>query len=103
MPQHLIIDNFTNANPTGAILFLYSDVGDDAFVKPKNFVKPADYEGQTVKLTDGSTRPMTEDDVYYNQYQMTKTLVFRNMDKLLICPNTKSHLFYTLDELAVVE
>ena len=103
MPQNVIIDNFTNANINRATVYLYNYVGDACFVKPDNFVQSVDYANQKVTLADGTTRNMTAADVYYNQYQITKSLTFRNMDKLPICPSSSSYLYTTLDAIAKVE
>ena len=104
MPQYLIIDNFKvagdpsivgtgNQTKTGATLYVYPNTDDAAFVKPSDFVQAKDYEGQTVTLADGTTRPMTADDVYYNQYQLTKAIYFKNMSKVPTCPTSTRYMY----------
>ena len=95
MPQYVIIDNFTFEHGTP---YVYWDIGDDCFVKPTDFVQPTDYEGKTI-----NGRPMTRDDVYYNQYQITKSITFRNMDPIPVCSNSTSYLYTTLTPLVKVE
>jgi hypothetical protein len=95
MPQYVIIDNFTFEHGTP---YVYWDIGDYCFVKPTDFVQPTDYEGKTI-----NGRPMTRDDVYYNQYQITKSITFRNMDPIPVCSNSTSYLYNTLTPLVKVE
>jgi hypothetical protein len=95
MPQHIILDNFVFEHGKPNVLF---NVGDACFVKPEDFVQESDYLGKTI-----NGRPMTEDDIYYNQYQITKSLTFKNMDPIPVCSNTGSYLFETLTAIAKVE
>jgi hypothetical protein len=95
MPQHLIIDNFTFDHGTPTI---YWNIGDDCFNKPSDFVQKTDYEGKTI-----NGRPMTADDVYYNQYMITQSITFKNMEPIPVCSNNSSYLYKTLTPKIVVE
>ena len=95
MPQHIILDNFVFEHGKPNVLF---NVGDACFVKPDDFIQETDYAGKTI-----NGRPMTEDDIYYNQYQITKSLTFKNMKPIPVCSNENSYLFETLTAIAKVE
>ena len=95
MPQHMIIDNFTFEHGSPNVFW---NVGDLCFNKPSDFVQKSDYEGKTI-----NGRPMTADDIYYNQYQITKSITFRNMDPIPVCDNQISYLYNTLTPLVKVE
>ena len=101
MPQNVVIDNFSVM--TEATVYLYQSVGDNAFIKPKDFVQDSDWKGKSVLLPDGSTRPMTEDDIYYNQYQITKSVVYKNMLPLPPCEDNSLHLYKHLSSVTRVE
>ena len=102
MPQNIIMDNFVCTNET-VKLCLYKNIGDAAFVKPNNFIQEQDWKGKTIKLLDGTTRPMTEADVYYNQYQITKSVIYRNMEELEPTNDPNSHLYGHLKTVTTVE
>ena len=88
MPQNIVIDNLTLGEGTDATLYLFNDVGDAAFVEPENFVSDAD----------------DLEHLYYNQYQLPKSLVYRNMEKAIpICPKQSSYLNRTLSQLIKME
>ena len=95
MPQDVIIDNFTFEHGTP---YVFWNISDACFVKPSDFVQPTDYEGKTI-----NGRPMTPADVYYNQYQMTKSIVFKNMNPLPVCSDEISYLFTELSKRVTVE
>ena len=92
-PQHVIIDNFNCLVANNNKVQVFRDVADACFVQPNDFISPSDYLNKTVINPDGSTRPMTEKDVYYNQYQLTQSLTFRNMKPLKVCNNESSILY----------
>ena len=102
LPQNIIIDNFKVTNP-GAKIVLYNEIADAAFVKPNNFIQPEDWQGKQIKLTDGTYRPMTEEDVYYNQYQITKSVIYRNMEPLDPCDDTSLYMYSYLKSVTRVE
>ena len=115
MPQNLIIDNFQKNSNSSAALYVYSNVIDEAFVKPDDFDYVRDYtyeymvDGkkysgtQQVLLPDGTYRDMTKDDVYYNEYVMTKSIIFRNMQPIEICSNKGSYMYEELNKRVTVE
>ena len=53
------------------------------------------------KEVDG--RPMTADDIYYNQYQITKSIVFKNMEPFAVCTKPDSYLYEELTKVVVVD
>ena len=117
MPQHVIIDNFqlagdpnivgqNNQTQTAAKLYIFNNQGDAAFVKPSSFVNERDYTysyvlngttysgTQQVTLADGTKRNMTAADIYYNQYQLTKRIDFKNMSSTIpICSNSSYYMY----------
>ena len=95
MPQNVILNNFVFEHGTPVVFF---NVGDACFNKPEDFVHKSDYEGKTI-----NGRPMTEFDVYYNQYQITQSLTFKNMDPFPVCSNENSYLYETLTPKIRVE
>ena len=95
MPQNVILDNFVFEHGAPAIFF---DVEDQCFVKPDDFVQETDYAGKTI-----NGRPMTADDIYYNQYQITKSITFKNMEPIPVCSNQNSYLFEALTAIVKVE
>ena len=88
LPQHVIIDNLQLGKGTDATLYLYTNVGNAAFVKPGDFEKEID----------------DHENLYYNQYQLTKSITYRNMPKAIpICPNQGLYLSTELSKLIVLE
>ena len=84
LPQHVIIDNLQLGKGTEATLYLYNDVGNACFVKPADFEKDID----------------DPEHLYYNQYQLTKSITYLNMPKAIpICPNKGSYLYTELNRL----
>ena len=102
MPQNVVIDNFKVANPDVKIV-LYNSIDDAAFIKPNNFIQPEDWQNKQIKLTDGTYRPMTEDDIYYNQYQITKSVVYKNMQPLPPCDNVSLYMYRYIDSITTIE
>ena len=106
LPQNLIIDNFrcVASSSYGALLYVYPNYADACFVKPDDFVAETDYEGVEVTLPDGTTRPMTEDDVFYGSLKITQSITFRNMDKAIpICPDKMLYLYNYLTPRVTME
>ena len=102
MPQNVVLDNFQLSN-TDVKLVLYNSMADAIFVKPKDFIQPEDWQGKQIKLVDGTYRPMTEDDVYYNQYQITKSVIYRNMEPIAPCANNALYMYEYLNSVTTVE
>ena len=102
MPQNVILDNFqlTNEAPK---LVLYNSIADAAFVKPEKFIQDQDWKGKQIKLLDGTYRDMTEADVYYNQYQITKSVVYKNMAPIPPCANEALHMYTHIMSVTTVE
>ena len=96
-PQKVIIDNFNCLVADRNKLNVFKDVGDKCFIRPDDFVQTQDYEGKVIVGPNGE-RPMTANDIYYNQYMMTQEIVFRNMKPLNICNNESSYLYTYLTE-----
>ena len=115
MPQYLVIDNFYLSEECGAKLYIYNNVIDEAFVKPDDFDYAGDYTYsyeingkkytgiQQVLLPDGTYRDMTAADVYYNQYVLTQSIVFRNMAPIEICSSSGSYMYEVLSKRVTVE
>jgi hypothetical protein len=102
MPQNVVIDNFKVTNQDAKIV-LYNSIDDAAFVKPSNFIQPEDWQNKQIKLVDGTYRPMTEEDVFYTQYQITKSVVYRNMDPLEPCDDVDLYMYRYLKTVTRVE
>ena len=102
MPQNVVLDNFRLTNPE-ATLVLYNSMADPIFIKPNNFIQPEDWQNKQIKLTNGTYRPMTEDDVYYNQYQITKSVIYRNMEPIAPCDNKALYMYEHLNSVTTVE
>jgi hypothetical protein len=97
---------FGKQKEPSASLYVFDDMGDAAFVKPSSFVQSDDYTysctlngttysgTQQVLLPNGTYRDMTASDVYYNQYQLTKRIDFKNMSKTIpICKNSGLYMY----------
>ena len=112
MPQYVILDNFKveadpNISGTPAVsVYVFPNTSNNAFQKPSSFVQEKDYtysytvDGvvysgtQQVLLSDGTYRDMTADDIYYNQYVLTKRIDFRNMSKIIpTCPSSTNYMY----------
>ena len=102
MPQNVVIDNFVLTNPAPKLV-LYNSLADAAFVKPDNFIQETDWKGKKIKLLNGTYRDMTEDDVYYNQYQITKSVIYRNMEAIPPCANESLYMYSFINSVTVVE
>jgi hypothetical protein len=93
MPQNVVVDNFQLGPKCLATkVYLYTDIGNNAFLKPKDFITPGE-EYHMIQHTNPSTgfkydvrTDIAEQDIYYNQYQITKSITYKNMKKLPICP-----------------
>jgi hypothetical protein len=116
MPQTVIIDNFkvegsadivgsSGQNGPNTNLYVFPNTGNAAFEKPSDFVKVKDYTysytvngenfsgTQQVRLADGTYRDMTAEDIYYNQYQITKAIYFKNMEQpIKTCPSSSNYM-----------
>ena len=116
MPQTVIIDNFkvegsadivgsSGQNGPNTNLYVFPNTGNAAFEKPSDFVKVKDYTysytvngenfsgTQQVRLADGTYRDMTAEDIYYNQYQITKAIYFKNMEQpIKTCPSSTNYM-----------
>ena len=105
LPQHVTIDNFKcNAEKYGAKLYLYPNYDNACFYKPADFLQESDYMGIDVVLPDGTTRPMTEDDVYYGPLMITQSVTYRNMkNPIPICPDSSLYLSGYITERIVIE
>jgi hypothetical protein len=97
-----VLDNFRLTNPE-ATLVLYNSMADQIFIKPDNFIQPEDWQNKQIKLLNGTYRPMTEDDVYYNQYQITKSVIYRNMEPIAPCANNALYMYEYLNSVTTVE
>ena len=102
MPQNIIIDNFRVENEKVKVV-LYNSIADEAFIKPNNFVQENDWMGKKIKLVDGTYRDMTENDVYYNQYQITKSVTYRNMTPFPPCGNNALFMYRHIESVTTVE
>ncbi len=72
MPQNIIVDNFKV--DTGVTIYMFNALSNAMFEKPADFVQSGEVESE----------------LYYNQYQITKSITIRNMSKPAICPSTGS-------------
>jgi hypothetical protein len=87
LPQDVVIENLTTGNNSTA-LYLYNDIGNAAFEKPADFVQPGD----------------DVDRLYYNQYQLTKKITYRNQKTpIQICRDASSILYQRLALVVDVE
>ena len=102
MPQNVILDNFTLRNQD-ATLVLYNSMADQAFVKPDDFIQPEDWQNKQIKLLNGTYRPMTKEDIYYNQYQITKSVIYRNMSPIAPCANDLLYMYEYINSVTTVE
>ena len=116
MPQHVIVDNFKAEGSSDIVgtsgqsgpkinLYVFPNTNNSAFTKPSDFVQEKDYtysytvNGETfsgtqqVLLPDGTYRDMTAEDVYYNQYQLTQRIDFKNMSAVIkTCPSSSNYM-----------
>ena len=86
MPQNIYVENMVVGNAAaGAKLYMFNNLADAMFVKPSDFV-------QTGEVAE---------ELYYNQYQITKSITYKGMEPLQMSPSKRTQLWsipvYTLE------
>ena len=92
MPENIVVDNFKVGEKCNAgSVCLFPSLGNNAFVKPLDFI----VEGEEYHMIQHTNKDgysynvrtdIAESDIYYNQYQITKSITYKNMQPLLMCP-----------------
>jgi hypothetical protein len=96
MPQNVVVENFKLNESCTAPLYLYNNIGNYAFVKPDDFITEGEeyhimqYTHSTTGVKYDVKTTIATEDIYYNQYQITKSITYKNMAALPTCPAAAS-------------